>query len=134
MILLAPLVAAGLAELPVPAKPPAYSIREVWQHHGALGGKVIRVRGVVTSCRSLSCSLREHRDKGARTLSIGTSDTFDEKIQSRLGQLVTVEGRLDPTCLHASADREFGHGHSDEVVVCTDRAPELIEPRIVSGR
>lgn len=135
MILLALLASAAPAELPAPAKPPAYSIREVWQHHAALDGQLLRVRGVVTKCRPLGCSLREHGGKGARSVAIGTSADFDRRIQSRLGELITVEGRFDPTCLHREADRDFPHRMaSDEIVVCTDRASMLHSPRLVSNR
>ncbi|WP_300975228.1 hypothetical protein [Sphingomonas sp. LHG3406-1] len=133
MILLGGLALVA-AELPAPAKPPAYSIREVWQYHQVLDGQVIRVRGIVTKCQDLGCSLREHGGMDARTLAIGTSADFDRRIQSRLGAVVTVEARFDPTCLHDRADKQFGHGGSGEILVCTDRASMLIDPRIVSNR
>ncbi|WP_152569415.1 MULTISPECIES: hypothetical protein [Sphingomonas] len=127
-------LALAASELPPPARPPAYSIREVWQNHVALDGQVIRVRGVVTDCRALSCSLREHRGPSARTLSLGNSERFDAEVQSTLGLPITVEGRLNAACLHAAADREFGaHGRS-EMLVCTDRADMVREPRMVSNR
>ena len=135
MILFALLASTAPAEVPAPAKPPAFSIREVWEHHAALDGKLIRVRGVVTNCRPLGCSLREHGSKGARHVAIGTSADFDRRIQSRLGELVTVEGRFDATCLHGQADRDFPHGPaSEQVVVCTDRASMLHKPELVSNR
>lgn len=127
-------LALAAPEPPAPAKGSAYSIREVWKNHVALDGRVIRVRGVVKNCYALSCSLLEHGGRGARRLGIGTSKQFDRAIQSRLGLPVTVEGRFDARCLHAFADREFGDHGRDELVVCTDRASMLHDPKLVSNR
>jgi len=120
--------AAALARLP------GYTVGEVWKNHVALDGKIIRVSGVVTHCELLGCSLLENVGPDSKSLSIGGSDKFDSAIQSRLGMPVVIEGRLDATCLHGMADRKFGQHGVKDVIICTDRASMLEDPRIVSSR
>jgi hypothetical protein len=117
-----------------PARLPGLTVTEVWKQHDALDGQVVRVSGVVTRCAVLSCSLRENPSPSARGLGIGPSQRFDADIQSRLGQPVVIEGVFDAACLHARADRASGNRQARDIVVCTDRAPELRDPRLVSLR
>jgi len=122
------LAASGSARLP------GLIVPEVWKQHIKLDGQVIRVSGVVLRCQQLGCSLRENPSPSARTLGLGSSPEFDRAIQSRLGLPIVVEGRLKADCLHSRADRLTGnHGRTD-IVICTDRAAELVNPRLVSLR
>ena len=119
---------------PALARMPGYTVSEVWKDHVALHGQIIRVSGVLTRCERLSCSLRENIGPDARSLGLGSSDRFDDEIQSRLGMPLVIEGRFDATCLHAEADRAFGEHGLKDGVVCLDRASMLRDPKIVSNR
>ncbi len=127
LVVMTVLLATGAA-----ARLPGLTVGDVWKQHGSLDGQVVRVSGVVNKCAGFSCALRENPSPTARTLSLGSSDTFDRAIQSRLGRPVVVEGTLDARCLHARADRHSGDHDPSKVYICTDRAPELRNPRLVS--
>ncbi len=129
------LVALVLAASGGSARLPRLTVAEVWRQHGALDGQVIRVSGVVLKCERLSCSLRSDLGPDSRGLSLGSSDSFDRAIQSRLGQPVVIEARLNARCLHARADhKSVEHGSPGIIVVCSDRANELVDPRLVPLR
>ena len=115
----------------MPTTPSALSVGVVWARHQQLDGQIIRVSGIVYRCHRLDCQLAEAPGRRAKSLGIGSSPTFDRAIQPYLGHRIIVEARLKARCLHISADRPSDR-HGDDIVVCTDRADELADPKIVA--
>ena len=111
-----------------PAKP-ALTVSEVWARHHELEGSVIRVRGVIPRCYSLGCELYESKEDKSKWLSIGTSDKFDDEVETYLGKPILVEGRLRGECLHAFADKDTDQ--TEEVIICTDRASMIMNPKLI---
>ena len=99
----------------------ALSVSEVIQRQDELVGSRLLVRGRLSACRPLSCSLSgPDRNGRERFLSIGRSASFDSMSQRAAGEMVEVEARLTDICL-PSVD-------PDIIVACTDRPGTLADP------
>ena len=107
----------------------ALTVADVWQRHHELDGRIVRVSGVVTRCYRYGCNLLASMSENAKWIGMGGTAEFDQTIQPLLGKQIVVEGRLDARCLHASADEKYPANL--DVVVCSDRASVLTDPKLV---
>jgi hypothetical protein len=91
------------------------TIAAVRAHPDRFAGKLIRLRGWINRCQSLSCSIDEKRfdkrDEQGQSLSIGADEIFDSLVRDKTPVHVVIDAAFNPICL------------KDEV--CLDRAPEL---------
>ena len=91
------------------------TIAAVHAHPDRYAGKLIRLRGWINRCATLSCRIDEKRspdmaDRGD-SLSIADSEMFDHLVRDKTPVRVVVDAEFNPVCL------------KDEV--CLDRAPQL---------
>jgi hypothetical protein len=108
----------------------ALTVDEVVERHHELDGQAIRVRGWLTLCQPLSCSLSSSPQRGdGFSLSIGGSDSFDRAVAGLIGRKIVVDAKLDAKCLHIQVDAEL----PSDVLLCLDRAPVLTSPRLVGN-
>ena len=123
LLLVAACVAAPTADRPL-------TVSEVWARHHELDGKLIRVEGVIEQCYRLGGPLKESLGPEAKHLNVGTSESFDVAVQQFVGKRIVVAGRLRTDCMHVSADEDRGE-RDGSVIICTDRASMIMNPRIV---
>jgi hypothetical protein len=128
------LVIAGTLGLSVTAgaEAPVLTVPQVIARHEALDGKIVRVRGwLIHRCQRLDCALSARRDDREPSLSLGGSTSFDSALRDARaeGHEILVEGRVNRTCFDHSKDPG---NDSRELVLCTDRADELANPRLIS--
>lgn len=124
-------IAAGVLALLAAAPVPVMSVGDVIAGHEALDGKTVRVRGwLYAACYRFGCAIRARNERLAVQLSIGESSTFDRALEAAnaVGKEIVVEGRVDRTCFDHSKDP--GTTVKD-IVICTDRAPQLADPRLI---
>jgi hypothetical protein len=128
------LIIAGLSGLSVAsaAEAPVLTVPQVIERHEALDGKVVRVSGWLHSrCYRFGCSITNTRDGKGAYLSLGGSGSFDLAVQKAgaQGRKILVEGRVNHTCFDHSKDPG---NDPRELTICTDRADELADPRLIS--
>ena len=125
-ILFAVLV-CGCATIPT-SEHPALTSAEIWERHHELDGQKIIARGWLQYCEPLGCRITDSRSDRDPGLSIGSSASFDREVTGLIGRQVIVAGELDATCLHISV---HGPNPDGSMVVCTDRASEIENPRLL---
>ena len=109
---------------------PHLTIAEVNSRHEALNGKRIIVTGWLTSCKRYDCSISLKPDGQTVELRIGGSRDFDRSVAAFAGKAIQieVEGTVDRACF----DHRKDPGHDPDLIeVCTDRANQLSNPRLV---
>jgi hypothetical protein len=106
------------------------SISEVAARHEKLDGHRVRVHGWLNSCQRLGCIIYESPGGNGATLSLGSSPYFDRRVASfaKFDSEIILEGIVDRHCFDHSSDP--GHDPND-ILVCTDRADQIRNPRLV---
>lgn len=127
-LLMLALIALVASPATMAQEPNVMSVDEVLKHHDVLDGKLIRVRGWLTLCESLSCQISAKPSKKSPYLSIGSSNAFDENAARLVGTVVVVEAVLDTRCLRS---RIGANRAKEEMVICLDRADELQNPQFI---
>jgi hypothetical protein len=96
------------------------SISEVAARHEKLDGHRVRV----------GCIIYESPGGNGATLSLGSSPYFDRRVASfaKFDSEIILEGIVDRHCFDHSSDP--GHDPND-ILVCTDRADQIRNPRLV---
>jgi hypothetical protein len=80
----------------------ALSVSDVIQRQDELVGSRLVVRGRLSACQPLSCSLSgQDRNGRERFLSIGRSASFDSMSHRAAGNMVEIEARLTDICCPA---------------------------------
>jgi len=109
------LVLAQVAPLAASPAPVATTIAAIRADPRKFDGRVVRLKGWVNRCASLSCAIEERPAAGpgggGERLSIAADARFDAIVAPIAPTPVEFDGRLDAGCL------------TDQV--CTDRAPVL---------
>ena len=125
MMLIALALLAKVTPAPPPEPPVATTIAALRASPGKFNGRVVRLRGWVNACQSLSCSIDERpatspEGRGAH-LSIGSDAKFDAVVKPLAPTFVELDASFDSSCLTTS--------------ICTDRAPILrvVQLRSVVG-
>lgn len=99
----------------------AFSVAEVIYRQQALIGTRVVIRGRLSRCQPLSCTLHGKDGNGReRFLSIGRSAVFDAAAGRYSGRSVEIEALLTDHCL---ADPD-----PDLIALCADRASTLVDP------
>ncbi len=121
--MLLPLLFAAVAGQATPG-PAALGVEDVARDLRAHHGHVVMVRGRVSpGCGPRSCALIGERDEQAR-LSIARVDAVEAELVGHAGHVVTLEARVDASC-------GWRPPAGGDVIVCTDRAPQLTPLRIL---
>lgn len=107
-------------------------VRDVVRNSNKLDGKVIRVVGIVYRCQQLGCDLLDAKKPAEFGFGLGTNPGFDEEVRLNLRKKIIVEGQVDATCLH-QGERSLPTGQT-EMIICTDRASVLKNPKLVESR
>lgn len=116
-------VAAALPTAPM-------SVIDARSNLHALDGKTVAVRGWLDRCERLSCALfptlaaARRRDYSGPRLSLAGSPVVDDRAAELAHREIVIEGVVSDRCHQAA---------NGEVVVCTDRAPDLTPIRIIDG-
>jgi hypothetical protein len=99
----------------------ALSVFDVIERQRELIGTRILIRGRLSHCQRLSCSLLGvDRNGRERFLSIGWDAAFDSVAERHSGQTVEIKARLTDVCLP--------DGDPTIIAVCADRPGTLADP------
>lgn len=96
----------------------------------ALNGKKVVVHGWLDRCERLSCALfptlaaARQRDYSGPRLSLAGTHVVDDRAAELAHREIVIEGVISDRCHQAA---------NGEIVVCTDRAPDLTPIRILDG-
>lgn len=105
------------------------------QRHEELDGKRVMITGWLVECQPLSCALLNNLDglddDDFHYISLGESLEFDRSVARFEGRphLVEVEGIIRRTCF--SHQNDVGIDLGGDIIVCTDRADQLRNPRLL---
>ena len=107
--------------------------KDPWKYHG----KVVRVSGTFNECKSYSCDIcpgkayKKSYDEDRTNKCMGVS--FESRYLEKYARYATViiEADYDAGCSGVMPSRKDSSGDEDEIIVCTDRASQMINTRVI---
>jgi len=144
----AALILSGASVARAAPETPLLSISEINARHENLDQAAVRVRGWITACQPLGCSLDELPDGKGAAISIGSSKEFDRSVLAHDGRIIVfdspghssvnftnghllfveIEGVINSKCFDHSHER---YRRGRRIALCIDRTGQLLKPRLM---